>query len=216
MTSKPKTVLSLVVALALFSTAGAAQGAASPKQRTLGLIEAFKAVKKAEGKDVLTEEDRRSNVAAFEKLDEFFDYDRMVNDPIEPHKAKFTPAQLERYRPMFKQLIRTIAYPDAGSFFRKATYTLVETMPDGPNGDRGDVQMEARVPDKDVDTVITFHWVRDKGQFLLYDVSFDGGSLTKDYQNQFGRIISKEGVDGLLARLDKRLHEEREKYGVNK
>ena len=36
------------------------------------------------------------------------------------------------------------------------------------------------------------------------DVAFDGDSLIKDYQNQFARIIDKEGVAGLMKKMDEK------------
>ena len=38
----------------------------------------------------------------------------------------------------------------------------------------------------------------------LADLSFDGDSLVRDYQNQFSRIVTKDGAEGLLKKLDQR------------
>ncbi|MCK5689855.1 ABC transporter substrate-binding protein, partial [Myxococcota bacterium] len=44
------------------------------------------------------------------------------------------------------------------------------------------------------------------------DVLFDGASLVKDYSNQFARLIKKNGVDGLIEKMKKRLKKEEESY----
>jgi ABC-type transporter MlaC component len=202
-----------VLALMLTFLAADAVARQTAKERTEGLIEAFRTVRKAESGASLTAEERATNREAFLAIDRYFDYGRLVDDPIAPHEAELTAAQLERYRELFHELIRTVAYPDAGSFFREARITLTERA---HAGGRADVEMKAYVPRKDMETNVTFHWEAPPDQELrLVDVSFDGASLVKDYQNQFARILGKEGADGLLERLAKRLGEERKRYGTD-
>lgn len=208
-------VLGAACVLGAASGSGAADGSAGVDAtvRTKGLIETFKSVRKAEQGATLTSDDRTANRAAFAALDGYFDYQRLVDDPMAPHVAQLDAAQLQRYRQLFRELIRTVAYPDAGGFFRDAVWTLRE-KPRG--GGRVDVQMAAHVPRKDLDTNVTFHWEpRDGGPLLLVDVSFDGDSIVADYRNQFGRILKKEGPAGLLSRLEKRLTDERARYGAD-
>ena len=42
----------------------------------------------------------------------------------------------------------------------------------------------------------------------VVDVAFDGAPLTKEYQNQLGRVIDKDGVAVLLRKVEKRRSEE--------
>ena len=39
----------------------------------------------------------------------------------------------------------------------------------------------------------------------MRDLSFDGSSLVKDYENQFTRIIKKDGADALARKIQARL-----------
>lgn len=71
------------------------------------------------------------------------------------------------------------------------------------------IDLLARIPKKDMETTVTFRWVQTGGAWRIVDVDFDGSSLVKDYQNQFGRIIGKEGAAGLQKRIDDRLADER-------
>lgn len=50
---------------------------------------------------------------------------------------------------------------------------------------------------------MTFVWAPIDGALRLVDVRYDDASLLVDYQNQFGRILAKDGPDGLLAALAK-------------
>lgn len=178
--------------------------------RTEGLIETFKAVHRSEGAP-LTPEEQRQNQVALAALDGYFDFDRLVGDPMAPHEGKLDAPQLRRYREVFTELIRTVAWSNAGGFFREATWTLREVETAGG----ADVHMAARVPRKDLDTDVIFHWrTRGDGPLLLVDVSFDGDSLVADYRNQFGRILEREGAAALISRLERRLDEERARHGA--
>ena len=135
----------------------------------------------------------------------FFDRERLTGDPVAPHKDKFKPVELEQFRTLFWETIRLIAYPDSGAFFRDAKWTLDDAT---IQADRADVPLHARLEKEDVTTDLSFHWRAQGDTWLLADVSFDGSSLVKDYQNQFGRILGKEGAAGLLKRLTDRHAEE--------
>ena len=67
------------------------------------------------------------------------------------------------------------------------------------------VPVDAYIAEKDLDITTVFHWRKTAKGWRVVDVSFDGASLVKDYQNQFGRIIRKEGTDAFLNRLQARL-----------
>lgn len=200
--------LMLVAALGVLGTEALAKE--KPLERTEGLISAFKSVKSApEGKE-LTPADKTANAAVYKKLDDFFEWDQLLGNPVEPHREKFSLEQLERCKAVFKQLIRIIAYPDSGDFFREAKYTLKQTA---VMGDRAEVELVGELVEEDFEITITFHWVKSGSRWRIADVSFDDASLVKDYQNQFGRIIDKEGAQGLIKRMDDRLREEEGKRG---
>ena len=188
--------------------AGTALAKETPWSRTEGLIAAFQKVKSAPEGAKLSEADRAANAATFRELDGFFDQERLTTEPLAPHREKLGPDQLVRFRKVFWQAIRIIVYPDSGAFFREAKWSLKA----GKTG--GDIDLDARLEKEDLETRVTFHW-RDAGdRWLLADVSFDGASLVKDYQNQFGRIIKKDGVEGLLKRLEERYRKEVETRGA--
>jgi ABC-type transporter MlaC component len=129
---------------------------------------------------------------------------------MEPHREKFSTEQLERSQAVFRQLIRIIAYPDSGEFFREARYSLKKPV---IKGNHADVEMNGELVEEDFEIVVTFHWMDTGSHWRIVDVSFDGASLVKDYQNQFGRIIDKEGTQGLLKRMEDHLREKEGRKG---
>ena len=181
-----------------------------PLDRTRGLISAFKSVRTAPGGGSLSLADKEANSKAYKRIDRFFGWDRLLGDLVAPHRDKFSEEQLERYKKVFKQLIRMIAYPDSGEFFRKAKYSLKKPT---ISEKKASVDMFGELAEEDLEITVTFHWFDFGTTWRIVDVSFDGASLVKDYQNQFGRIIDKEGTQGLLKRMEDRLQEEESKGG---
>src|SRR4051794_33556712 len=84
--------------------------AAAARGRTEGLIATFQKLGK----------DPAANRKVYEKLDGFFDYDRLTSVPIAPIAGKFTPAQKKEFTAKFRELIRGLSFGDSGSFFRRA------------------------------------------------------------------------------------------------
>lgn len=166
--------------------------------QTEALIVAFKAVKRAEEGQKLSPADLKANEAAFKALDGFLDQAALVHGPLEPHVKAFKPKALEAFKARFWETLRLVAYPNSGAFFESAQYTLSDAKPDGA---RIQVAMHATLEAQDLETDVIFYW---GAAGRLVDISFDGASLVVDYRNQFGRIIKKKGVEGLIAVLEEK------------
>ena len=184
----------LTVALALL-VPFAASAAKDPAQtRTDQMIAAFKAVKAGAGD--------AANAKPYGTLDGLIDYDTITAKAIEPRAAKLSAAQLEKFKKQFRELIRMQAYPDSGDFFRRAKLTF---KPVTTEGGTTNVPFRAYVASEDLETNVTLHWAKAKdGALKMVDVSFDGDSLVRDYQNQFAKVVDKDGVAGLFKKLDER------------
>ncbi len=176
-----------------------ARAAAAGKDRTEALIAAFKKVKADPGKP--SKQTQAANEKVFSEIDDFFDYTALTTKPVEPIADKFSAAELAKFKTQFRELIRLIAYPNAGDFFRKAKLTL---QPETKTGELVGVPLKLRVEDEDLDLAVEFRWASVQGTLRIVDVLFDGDSLIKDYQNQLGKIVAKSGVPGLFKALDTR------------
>lgn len=175
--------------------------------RTKNFISTFKKVKVADEGKQLTSDDKKSNQGVYKELDGYFDYERLTSDPLVPHKGKISTDQNNKIQSIFTELIRRASYPRAGVFFRDAAYELK------PGKSATEVEMPATIVKEDFKVKTTYHWQEKAGSLRLVDVSFDGASLVKDYQNQFGRIIAKDGVDGLIKKMQTRLEKLRQEQG---
>lgn len=168
--------------------------ALDPAARTQEMIAAFKRVPLRSANAPKAAVDK-----AFADLDTFLDFDTLAQEPIRPHLAKLDPVQRATYASKFREVVRLVAYPDSGEFFRKAAVKL-----GAPKAGKGGtwVELETRLPEDGTDTRLGLLWRPVGGALRIADLTFDGDSLVRDYQNQFGRILDKEGAAGLLKRLD--------------
>lgn len=131
-----------------------------------------------------------------------FDYETFTTAAIEPHKAQFSAAQLAKFGEVFDALLRKTVHRQAGAALKDTRYTVAAAK---VNGELATVEVKAHVPKDDLDTMVVFTWKKRGSQWRIVDLSIDGASLVRDYTNQFGRIIRKDGVDSLIAKLEKRL-----------
>lgn len=171
-----------------------APAAADPAARTQAMVAAFQKVPTRASQAARAVVDK-----AFADLDGFLDFETLTQEPIRPHLAKFDAAQRAAFATKFREVVRLVAYPDSGEFFRKAK--LQFSTPRPGNGGTW-VDIAARLPEDGSDTRMGLLWRSVGGTLRIADLTFDGDSLVRDYQNQFGRILDKEGAAGLLKRLD--------------
>lgn len=185
----------LTLALALLAPLAAPAAAKDPAQaKTDQMIAAFKAVKPGAPE--------AANAKPYATLDSLIDYDTITVKAIEPRAAKFTAAQKAQFYKRFRELIRMQAYPDSGDFFRRAKMTF---KPVTTEGGTSNVSFRAYIPAEDLETNVTLHWQKaPDGSLKMTDVSFEGDSLVRDYQNQFAKVVDKEGVAGLFKKMDER------------
>jgi phospholipid transport system substrate-binding protein len=187
------------VVLCLLSGSGAL-AKESPEARTQQLIDALQkrhahpAAQAAAGPE-----------AADPQLDALFDFERLGTDPIAPHQKSFKPAQLQTFKEVFGALIRSKAL-HSGAALCEGTLSIATPV---LSGKKARVEVHVVQPEKDVDLRITFVWEDEGSAWRVVDVELDGSSVVKDYQNQFGRILKKDGPEVLIKKIRARLDEAR-------
>lgn len=176
-----------------------AKQAAIVRAHTDRLIDAFKRVKEDDGK--LGAADKAQNAKAYAELDELLAREHFTALAIAPREDKFSADELKAFKAEFWDVVQRVAYPGSGAFFREGEVKI------GAPTNKGDVwtiELNAYVPSEDLETVVGLQW-RGGDSMRIVDVLFDGDSLVRDYQNQFARIVDKDGAKGLLKLLaDKR------------
>jgi ABC-type transporter MlaC component len=193
----------LALTLISFAVPAYADRAEDAKKRCDAFIQALLKVRQADEGKTLAPADKAANEKVYTELDGFFDWGYLTGEPISPRADKFSKDERTQFEKKFKDVIRLVAYPDSGSFFRKAKWKISQGKDDGD--DKATARIDASKDD--LDTKVDIHFKLLDGALRIYDVSFDGDSLVQDYKNQMVRIIDKGGANGvkdLMAKVDKR------------
>jgi len=188
---KHKIITILFLLACSFLASSFVAAANGPDKQTLAMIEALKQVKK-------------QNTATYKNVDTYINYKLLTSESISPHRSKFSDKQVNKFTTLFEALIRAVAYPQSSAFYEEAKTTY---QPAEINGDVAVVISETTIEKEDFEMEIGYQWTKTNGEWLLSDLLIDEDSLVKDYQNQFGRIIEKEGVDGLIKKVEVKLAE---------
>jgi phospholipid transport system substrate-binding protein len=80
--------------------------------------------------------------------------------------------------------------------------TEIEYLPE-KDGEGGVVHVPTKVTVKGEPTEIAYTMRLAKGRWRIVDISVDGVSTVQNYRSSFNRVIQKEGVEGLIRRLEK-------------
>ncbi|OGV90647.1 MAG: hypothetical protein A3K19_33645 [Lentisphaerae bacterium RIFOXYB12_FULL_65_16] len=73
--------------------------------------------------------------------------------------------------------------------------------------DKDKVVVQTRVPFGDGFAAVDYSMSLDNGKWLAYDVEVESIRLTTTYHTQFRDVLNKQGFDGLIAELDKRIEQ---------
>ncbi len=166
--------------------------ATEPLERTQKFVDAMIAVEP-------------NNEKSYQKIDAFINYEQITSATIKPHRKYFNNQQAKKFKKLLRALIRKVSYPDSGAFYKESKYTYQKPK---VTASKAVVIMDVLLIEEDLDLELGYYWNKDdKGEWKLVDLSFDEDSLVKDYQNQFGRILSKGSADDLIKKLEDKLSE---------
>lgn len=190
--------ISLIFALILSSATGAqAQGTEpAPRALTQQVVAAYIALN-----DAKAASERREAPAQFGGLDRYFDYDALSAAPFKGHRKVLKAKELAELQSTFRVLITQLTHK-SGEKLAEGQVTVGAAR---KFADTCAVDFEVNRPEDDITSQVTLVWRRQTAGWRVVDVAFDGASVTKDYENQFGRILKKDGAQALLTKLKERL-----------
>jgi phospholipid transport system substrate-binding protein len=119
------------------------------------------------------------------------------------HWRKATPAQREAFMTQFREMLLVTYLRNVTSYRETAVRFL--PLRAAPQDDRVVVQAEVEPQGMPVVNVM-FRMHRVDGQWLIYDVAVEGVSLVATHRSGFSQEISRNGLDGLIARLAEMNH----------
>ncbi len=122
----------------------------------------------------------------------------MAEAALGPRWNTMTESQRKRLLAAFEARFRALS----GSELDGYRTTKVEYRPEVDAGD-GVVKVPTQVVVKGEPTEITYALRQDKGGWRIVDIVVDGVSTVENYRSSFSRVIAKDGVEGLIRKLEK-------------
>ena len=166
--------------------------ATTPQQMTERVVATLRALNAA-APSAASDADREA------KLAPFFDFDALAAAPLAPHRRAFTSQQLRRVKSAFRALLvrRT---RESGQQLTGA----VEVPKARPDKNRCVVDLTVHGDSAEGDSQVAFVWALGPKGWRVVDLALDGASVVKEYENQFGRMLHKDGPEKLIAKLEER------------
>jgi phospholipid transport system substrate-binding protein len=135
----------------------------------------------------------------------FLDYEELAKRSLATEWDKLTPAQRTEFVQTFRDLIEKNYVKQLRSNVDYAIDYQNEEVKDSDATVHSVVRAERK--GRHAETTIDYKLLAKQGKWAVYDVITDDVSLLRNYRSQFTRIIERDGFQGLLAKMKKRLAE---------
>ncbi len=140
-----------------------------------------------------------------EKLEELLiqavDLPGMAKDSLGKRWDKVSEADRKRYVRAFSARFKKASEGEI-DFYRSSEITYAAETP-STDGTDGDVNVPTTLTLKDEPTPVVYTVRKEGAGYKIVDLSVDGVSTVDNYKSSFGKIYDKEGIDGLVTRLQK-------------
>jgi phospholipid transport system substrate-binding protein len=122
---------------------------------------------------------------------------QMLESAMGARWAKLTPKDRQRLQAAFEHRFRV----SGASQFDSMREAKVDYLGETPKGNN--VVVATRLQVKDETSDVSYLMTKAGGSWRIIDVIIDGVSTVENYRASFARIIDREGLDGLVRRLDR-------------
>jgi phospholipid transport system substrate-binding protein len=136
---------------------------------------------------------------------DFLDYDELARRSLGRHWETLTPKQRTEFTNTLRELVeRSYLKQIHGSPNYNIKYE--EEAVTG-NEATVDATLNTTSRGKKVQIAMQYKMIGKNGKWVVYDVVTDEQSMLENYRAEFNKIISKEGFDALMKRMQKKLAE---------
>lgn len=150
-----------------------------------------------------SEEEKKLAGEAIRRVRDFLDIAELGRRALQDHLDTVSKAQLVEYQQLLRQLIENSYIDGLRHQLEYETKYLGETK----KGDNIVVATEIHTKRNGRKHVISVDYVLvgSKSGLRAFDIVTDGVGLVENYRAQFNKIISSDGIDGLIERMKTRL-----------
>jgi phospholipid transport system substrate-binding protein len=137
-----------------------------------------------------------------------FDFTSMAQAVLGTHWRSASPEQRQRFIDLFSELLEATYRGRLEAYTAEYAGEHVQYVKETIKGDRA--QVDTTVVTKTAQIPISYRMIQNQDQWRVYDVVIEGVSLVRNYRGTYDEILSKEGFDGLFARMESKTKELRQ------
>lgn len=133
-----------------------------------------------------------------------FDFATMSQYVLGPQWRKSSPADKDRFTSLFTDLLEASYLGKIEAYSDEKVSFTEERI----EGTRAQVNTVVLTGSKEIP--IEYRLKQHNADWLVYDVIIEGVSLVRTYRENYREIVRKEGIKGLLERMQNKLEENRQ------
>jgi phospholipid transport system substrate-binding protein len=132
------------------------------------------------------------------------DLRNMAEASLASHWATLPEAKRRRYLKAFEDRFRRASVSEL-EIYRDTTVSYETEQNEGDA-----VKVTTHVKIKGEPTEVSYRLQREPSGWRIVDIVVDGVSTVENYRASFAKVLAKDGIDGLIARLDRGVRDESE------
>ena len=129
-------------------------------------------------------------------ISNMFDYSEMGKRALGKHWNQLTQAERNQFASLFASLLESSYASKIESYNNEKIVYLRETL----DGDYAEIKSMVITQKRD-EYSVDYRLLNENGKWMVYDVVIEGVSLVSNFRTQFAKIISKNGYNELVKKL---------------
>ena len=135
-------------------------------------------------------------------IERILDAKHLGQKAMSTHWDSMNSTQKQKFNNLIVKLIRNIAYTECKIYYNENHYTYGNVTRSGSI-----TKVPQTVSVEGLEEPVIFYMKKIGNRWRIEDIELLDSTMVIDYKNQFNSIINKEGVDGLLKRMEKRINQ---------
>jgi phospholipid transport system substrate-binding protein len=141
-----------------------------------------------------------------------FDFTDMARSSLGYNWKKLSPTQQEQFVPLFTAFMEDAYLNKIDAYSGQKVQFLGQTSTEA---NTAEVKTIVQPADSNIQPIRINYLVKQTGgDWKVHDVTVDDISITANYRNQFNRMISERGFDGLMSAMREKQQELRQSIGA--
>ena len=125
-----------------------------------------------------------------------FDYSEMAKRSLGKHWNVRTAAEKKHFTELFATLLENSYAGKIESYNNERIVYIKEIL----DGEYAEVKSKVITAGRDEFT-LDYHLIKENGTWMVYDVIIEGVSLVSNYRSQFNKIVTSNGYEKLVEKL---------------